>query len=198
MSFETIFGMRLLRTLTYVIVLIHGATYAQGERHEHGASTLQVSIEKNILLMKWESPLDDLIGFEYAPKTEREKAAARKLKAILNDPALLFKPNADAGCRVVKVAIDAPTLEKTKDAGPKHHTSTDHDHDHAMHTDLEYAVTYNCSNPRALATLDIAAFRTWPAIRDIDVSLVGPGGQSAQEANPRSTRVSLRELAVKQ
>jgi hypothetical protein len=194
MSFETIFGMRLLRTLTYVIVLIHGATYAQGTRHEHGASTLQVSIEKNILLMKWESPLDDLIGFEYAPKTEREKAAARKLKAILNDPALLFKPNADAGCRVVKVAIDAPTLEKTKDAGPKHHTSTDH----AMHTDLEYAVTYNCSNPRALATLDIAAFKTWPAIRDIDVSLVGPGGQSAQEANRRSTRVSLREVAVKQ
>ena len=196
MSFETIFGMRLLRTLTYVIVLIHGATYAQGERHEHGASALQVSIEKNILLMKWESPLDDLIGFEYAPKTERENAAARKLKVILNYPALLFKPNADAGCRVVKVAIDAPTLEKTKDAGPKHHTSTDHDH--AMHTDLEYAVTYNCSNPRALATLDIAAFKTWPAIRDIDVSLVGPGGQSAQEANRRSTRVSLREVAVKQ
>lgn len=195
MSFKIPFRVRSLRTLAYAIVLVHGTTYAQGERHEHGASTLEVSIEKNTLLIKWASPLSDLMGFEHAPKTAKEKAAADKLIARLKDSAFLFKPNTDAACRIVKKVILAPTLERSRDTGTKHKANTDHDH--VVHSDLEYSVTYNCSNPGALATLDIAAFKSWPAIREIDVALVGPGGQSAQEATPRSTQINLREVTAK-
>lgn len=197
MSFKTPFRVRSLRTLAYAIVLVHGTTYAQGERHAHGSSTLEVSIEKNTLLIKWASPLSDLMGFEHAPKTAKEKAAADKLIARLKDSAFLFKPNTDAACRIVKKVILAPTLERSRETGTKHNANTDHDHDHAMHSDLEYSVTYNCGNPGALATLDIAVFGSWPAIRNVDVGLVGPGGQSAQEATPRSTQINLREVTAK-
>lgn len=50
-----------------VVVLFTSAAYAQGERHQHGASTLEISLEKNTLAIRWESPLNDLIGFEHAP-----------------------------------------------------------------------------------------------------------------------------------
>lgn len=186
-------GLRPFRAIACAIVLTHGAAFAHGERHEHGASTLEVSIEKDTLQIHWESPLSDLIGFEHTPKTPAQEAAAAKLLATLNDPSVAFQPNPEAACRVAKLSIVAPALKPASKPGAAPST----DHDHATHSDLEYAVTYTCSNPQALTTLDIAAFQTWSAIQDIDVGLVGPGGQSAQEANQRSTRIDLREVATK-
>jgi hypothetical protein len=193
MSFNITIGLRLLPALSCALALFHPAAYANGERHEHGASALEVSIDNNTLQITWESPLHDLIGFEHAPKTPKQQAAAKKLLATLGDPAKVFAPNSEAACRVAKQSIVAPTLTRAHGHGAASST----DHDHAMHSELAYSVTYTCGNPKALTTLDIVAFKTWPAIQDIDVGLVGPGGQSAQEANPRSTQINLREVATK-
>ena len=66
------------RVVACVVVLLTSAAYAQGERHQHGASTLEISLEKNTLAIRWESPLNDLIGFEHAPPICQGKGSCSK------------------------------------------------------------------------------------------------------------------------
>ena len=176
------------------VMLFTSAACAQGERHQHGASTLEISLEKNTLAIRWESPLNDLIGFEHAPRSAKEKAAAQNLLSLLDDPSSAFKPNSEAMCRMVAKSITAPNLSdiQTKHTGD----ASTHDHDHAVHSDLDYSVTYHCSSPDALSQLNIRALTTWPAIKDIDASLVGPGGQASQEANQGAKTIDLKTIAV--
>ena len=181
-----------IRVVACVVVLLTSAAYAQGERHQHGASTLEISLEKNTLAIRWESPLNDLIGFEHAPRSAKEKAAAQNLLSLLDDPSSAFKPNSEAMCRMVAKSITAPNLSDIQTK----HTGDASTHDHAVHSDLDYSVTYHCSSPDALSQLDIRALTTWPTIKDIDASLVGPGGQASQEANQGAKTIDLKTIAV--
>ena len=173
-------------------LLLSAGAYAAGDRHQHGASQLDVSIESDALTLQWASPLSDLIGFEHAPRTAPQKATAQQLLKTLKDPASLSVPNPEAQCSVVSVSVQAPGLAPAQAKAPAKagHGSED------AHSDLAYTVRYSCKKASALRTLTLNAFKTWPAIQDIDIALVGPGGQAAQEAKPNAARIDLRAVAA--
>jgi tRNA(Arg) A34 adenosine deaminase TadA len=173
-----------------LITLMSAATatqaHAQDQRHQHGASAVEVSLDGNMLLVAWESPLSDLTGFEHAPRTASEKSQAAQLLATLQSPSALLTPNPEAQCHVTKVTTQAPSLMHTEHAHGAHDA----------HSDLDYAVSYNCAQPKALAQLRVNAFQTWPTIKAIEASLVGPGGQAVQTLRSQSATIDMRGIVA--
>ena len=154
------------------LVLCAGAApaWAGGKAHEHGALKLDVAIEGNRLNIAMQTPLDNLLGFERAPRTDAERKAAAELLARLRsaDPgALLFTADAAAQCSLGKAEVSAPVLEP----GAKPATSDGH-------ADLDATYEFSCARPEELRTLDVGVFDAYRRAKRIDVQMAGPKGQS--------------------
>ena len=47
--------------------------------HVHGVATLQVTQDQDTLSIDLDSPLDNLLGFEHAPRTDKQKQAVQQM-----------------------------------------------------------------------------------------------------------------------
>jgi Protein of unknown function (DUF2796) len=140
---------------------------AAGGAHEHGAVKLDVAVDGGTLAIELEVPLDNLLGFERAPRTEAERKAATEVLARLRNPGTLFTADAAAQCTPLEAEVHAPVLEPgAAAAGPDEHA------------DLEASYAFKCAQPQHLRTLDVGLFEAYRRIRRIDVQVAGPQGQS--------------------
>ena len=57
--------------------------------HEHGVAVLRVVSEGSTLMIEFVSALDNLVGFEHAPRTDARCTALRAAQARLRDAAAL-------------------------------------------------------------------------------------------------------------
>ncbi len=143
---------------------------AAGKAHEHGALKLDVAIEGKRLTIEMEAPLDNLLGFERAPRTDAERQAATAVLARLRNPergARLFGPDAAAQCRLDTAEVQAPLLEAAAGASGQ-----------GDHADLDARYEFTCAQPAELRTLAVGLFEAYPRIQRIDVQVAGPKGQS--------------------
>jgi hypothetical protein len=156
-----------LRWLWAGLSIICGPSLAAGGAHEHGAVKLDVAVEGNTLSIGLEVPLDNLLGFERAPRSEAERKAAGEVLARLRNPGTLFTADAAAQCTPGDAEVHAPVLEPgAAAAGPD------------GHADLEASYTFRCAQPQHLRALDVGLFDAYRRIRRIDVQVAGPKGQS--------------------
>lgn len=150
------------------IALASGAAVAAPHAHQHGVMTLTVGIDGEQLSIGVESPLDSLLGFERAPRTDAERRAARDLLAQLRGAAAsLFKPDAAAQCTLQGAEVRAGVLEPAPAAASK----TDE------HADLDADYTFKCAQPGRLRTLEIGLFDAFKRLQRIEVQVAGPKGQ---------------------
>jgi len=102
------------------------------ESHTHGDASLAVVVEGSKVIVELETPLYNLVGFEHAAETEKQKAAVIKAESVLSGGAPLFMFNVEAGCGApdisgsVKLDID--------------HGHDDHE-DHEDHEDQRTTMT---------------------------------------------------------
>ncbi|MBL8344612.1 MAG: DUF2796 domain-containing protein [Rubrivivax sp.] len=149
---------------TLVLVAAAGAACA-AKPHEHGVVKLDVAIEGDKLTVALEAPLDNLLGFERAPRTDAERKAATDVLARLRAPAGLFVADAAAQCTMAKADVQAPVLEagaKAKDG----------------HADLDATYEFKCAQPAQLRALDVGLFEAYKRIQRIEVQVAGPQGQA--------------------
>lgn len=157
-----------------------GTAWAAGKAHEHGALKLDVAIEGHELTIEMEAPLDNLLGFERAPRTDAERKAAADVLARLRGPDKgkpLFAADAAAQCTLSKAEVQAPVLEPGAKAAARDE-----------HADLEARYAFTCAKPAELRTLDVGLFEAYQRMRRIDVQVAGPKGQ---------VKVTLRRPARK-
>ena len=146
--------------------------------HVHGAALLDVAVDGDSLTLNLEAPLASLLGFEHLPRTERQHAAVRAMAATLNKPALLFVATPAAQCAVVAVKLASPVLAAAgKAAGDGH-------------ADLDGEFVFRCARPAALRDVELKLFAAFPHLRQVDVQLAGPRGQSATRLTPQQARIS--------
>jgi hypothetical protein len=152
------------------LALVSGAALAAGQAHEHGVVKMDVAIEGQKLSIAVEAPLDNLLGFERAPRTDAERKAAAEVLARLRSPDKgmpLFVPDAAAQCTLSKAEVLAATLEPgAKPAGK------------AEHADLDASYEFTCGKPAELRSLDVGLFDAYKRIQRIEVQVAGPQGQS--------------------
>ncbi len=169
-------------TLALAVVLgaCAGTAWATGKAHEHGALKLDVAIEGNKLTIEMEAPLDNLLGFERAPRTDAERKAAADVLARLRSRdkgTPLFVVDAAAQCTLDKAEVRAPVLEPGASPASKD-----------GHADLDANYGFTCAKPDELRTLDVGLFDAYKRIQRIDVQVAGPKGQA---------RVTLKRPAFK-
>ncbi|MBU1236942.1 MAG: DUF2796 domain-containing protein [Gammaproteobacteria bacterium] len=147
-------------------------------KHVHGEGRLDVAIDKGTISISLEMPLDAALGFERAPKNDKEKAALAATAKTLNDAATLFVPTPTAGCTVHAVDVKVPFT-----GGADNH---DHAHEGEIHhADIDAEYMFRCADPTALKDIETSIFKSFKRLYRLEVQRAGPTGQGAVRLTPK-------------
>ncbi|GIZ51946.1 DUF2796 domain-containing protein [Noviherbaspirillum aridicola] len=151
------------------MLLAAGGVHAAGG-HQHGLATLSVAVEGKALELEFESPLENLVGFERAPRTDKERQALQTLKERFAQPQALFVTPPEAGCRAAPAEVELPQ------GGGEH-------------ADLHAVVRFECATPAALRSLDVRLFDAYPRLKKVKAQLAAPGRQTGVLLTGRKSRL---------
>lgn len=87
--------------------------------HVHGQAALEIAVDGDVVHIHLHSPLDSLVGFEHAPRNEKERQAIKALTARLHQADTLFVLTPEARCQVESTELSSPVL--SPDSSPRSH-----------------------------------------------------------------------------
>ena len=148
--------------------------------HVHGQVRLDIVIDGPTIVIAMESPLDNFVGFERAPRTEAEKKTADDAIAQLRAGAQLFKIDPAANCKLGPVTLRSSALGLGKNeegAGEGH-------------ADLDGSFAFNCTNTAAAKFIDIDLFNAFKGPRQIEAQIAAPQGQFKRTLKRPATRLA--------
>lgn len=150
-------------------LLCLAAASQAGPAHEHGVGRLEVGMERSGVQIHLEVPLDVLVGFERAARTDAERAKVAQALALLGRPESLFGLAASAGCKAAPVVVQAPLLQPpvASAAAPAKDG----------HADAEADYRFDCTATGALREVEIKLFDALPRLARLEVQAVTPKGQ---------------------
>ena len=160
-------------------LLVPGPTWA-GKAHEHGAVKLDIAVEGRRITLQMESPLDNLLAFERAPRTDAERKSAQAMVNRLKAADALFKPDPAAQCSLGSVTIDSPALQLGQPGAGAEQDG---------HADLDAAFEFNCKDTAAF--IDVALFDAFPRMKRIDVQVATAKAQFKRTLKAPAKRVDL-------
>jgi len=132
--------------------------------HVHGAAELDVVAEGKRLSITLESPADNLLGFEHAPKTPAETAKLQQVNAALKSAAKLFVPDAAGQCQAGSARITPPKFNQSGHS--------------------EYAVEYQFSCASVPAMVGLPLWQQFPKLKNVTVNLAVASGQKQLSLQP--------------
>ena len=159
--------------------------------HVHGRGTFNIAVERNRIEIEFEAPAHDIVGFEHAPSTDREKAAIDGARAKLSSPlGTVFTVPAAAGCRLAQasVAMEVEDHDDEEKPGSKAPAQSDRDHHHsAFHA--QYVL--EGKSVRDITSLDFGYFSMFPGAEALDINLIAGRGQTKLEATRNKPGVRI-------
>ena len=144
---------------------------AQHAPHAHGVAELRVAVDGKRLHIELESPLDNLVGFEHAPQTARERAALAAAEKTLRGGDALFVLPAEAGCVLEAVELESPYPQSAGD-DPAHGPD-----DEEGHSDMDVTYEFDCANPAALNAMRVNLSAVFPRMQRVLAETATPAGQ---------------------
>ncbi|MDI6750223.1 MAG: DUF2796 domain-containing protein [Rhodocyclaceae bacterium] len=157
------------RVLPVLAALTFALPALAQHKHVHGEGRLDAVLDKDSVTLELELPLDAAVGFERAPRNEKEKAALANAEKALKDAGTLWRFPAAAGCVVQEVAVEMPKF------------------DGGEHADIEARYRFRCSNPTALKEIETTLFKAMPRLYRLEAQRAGPAGQGAQRLTPKAS-----------
>ncbi len=172
--------------LTAWMPLVHADQHA----HVHGVIKLDIAVDAQLLTLQMDSPLDNLLGFEHAPRSAAEKLAVQRLVQSLRAADQRFKINPQAGCTLRKVELVSSTLGlgPSSSALSASAASTAPPAEQA-HGDLDGTFEFNCTHTAKITSIDLVFFEVYPHARQIEVQIITPKGQSKRVLSRPATRL---------
>lgn len=174
------------RLAALALALLAGPAFA-GKAHQHGVAKLDVTLEGQRLTLDLDSPLDNLLGFERAPRTAAERQKVQAMSDTLKDAARVFTPDAAAGCTALPSELVAPVAGLGSAAGTPGTKPAD---GHA-HADLAATFAFDCRQPDALQSIEVGLFKAFSGFKRIEVQLATPRGQASRTLTPAAARLAL-------
>lgn len=169
---------RNLAATMLLLVLPFVAEAAKVGAHVHGEADLIIAVDGNQLQLELTSPLDSLLGFEHASRTEKQRKAAQALRERFARPETLFAPSAAARCTAAPAQLKAPVLDAA--AGNKADG----------HAELEASIVFRCEAPDALKEVDVRLFDAFAPLHRVKAQVAGPRGQRGATLTPKRRVVS--------
>ena len=161
--------MKILNCLPLALLLAAPlAALAQGHAHVHGLAKLDIAVEAKKITVSFETPLDNLVGFERAPRTDSERKRADEAVARLRDGDAMFRFDPAAGCKLAGVELSSAALKLGKaEAAPKD-----------GHAELEGEWQFDCADATRAALCRGRPVRLQPA--QAGAGAAGPAEGAAQ------------------
>lgn len=163
--------------------------------HVHGTGKLNIVLEKQELHIELTLPADNVVGFEHAPRTPKQKEQVTAAKKSFGDFAKLFEVSTDAKCLFNKAHVELFENKKAHHKkGDKHHH---HGHGHAdHHGDKEHAelsshYVLKCLQPDSLRQLRVNVFKAAKGLEKLEVQSVTAKGQKSQTVTKSSNTYSF-------
>lgn len=157
---------------------------AHQHAHTHGQLELDAAIDGQTITLQIASPLDNLLGFERAPRTEAEKRQVADLVARLNAADLLLQPDPAAQCRLDTVRLQSAALGLGDPAGHGHDPEDEHGH-----ADIDIKIVFSCDKADAARFVDVKLFEAFKGLRTIHAQVASPQGQFKRTLSARSPRL---------
>ena len=158
------------------------AAAAGGKAHEHGVARLDIAAQPGLVSIHLESPLDNLAGFERAPRNAAERQRLDAVLARLKAADLLFRFDASAQCAATKMALASAALKlgefDPKDAADGH-----------ADLDADYEFTCKGTPPTFVETTLLEAL---PRVQRVEVQAAGSKGQSRATLKRPERRITIR------
>lgn len=172
----------LLLALSATPMAVPFAASAQAAQHAHvhGQVKLDVAIEGPTVVIEMQSPLDNFVGFERAPRTDDEKKRAQDAIAQLRAADQLFSIDPSANCKLGPVTLRSAALGLGK-AAPDASEG---------HADLDGTFAFNCTNAAATKFIELALFAAFKNTRQIEVQIAAPQGQFKRTLKRPATRLT--------
>jgi Protein of unknown function (DUF2796) len=148
----------------------------QPPAHQHGTARLQVSLEGRALLIGYEGPAENILGFEHAPKTDAQKKAVSRAEEQLKQPDRLFVIPAAADCRAQPTRVEV----KLPAAGSGE-----------THSEIETEWRWECAKPEALTHVDVGLFKAFPRLKQLSAQVVTTQGQKTAVLKPNTVRLKI-------
>ena len=153
----------------FVLASALPAAQAQSQRaHVHGQIKLDIAVEGPTVTIAMEAPLDSLVGFERAPRTDAEKKTAEAAIAQLRAADKLFRIDPAANCKLGPVELRSPELGLGK---PAPSAKSD------GHADMDASFGFNCPNAALARFIEVGLFEAFQGARQIDAQIVTADGQ---------------------
>lgn len=163
------------RLLLALLSLTLSAAAHAGKAHVHGEGSLEVVIDKDQLSFNLELPMDVAVGFERAPKTDKEKDSLAAAAKALNDGANVFVPTAAAECVLTSTRVSLPEFGKAAaDA----------------HVDIDATYVFRCAKPAALKGFETSLFKQFKRLYRLEAQRIGPSGQGKGRMSPKQPGLS--------
>jgi Protein of unknown function (DUF2796) len=148
--------------------------------HEHGKAEIRLAVDNAKILLVFQTPQDNLVGIERAPKSAGELATAKLAIENLKLGNKLFAINPEAACVFKEITINAPNLMSPILATAKT----------AEHADVEVSYSLECAKPGQLNTIGVNVFDVFKSIKVIQV-------QFADSKKQKSVRLTSSARIIK-
>jgi len=157
--------------------------------HVHGQATVQVTIDGARLMVTFDSALDNLLGFESAPRNDAQRRLASALATRLRQVESVVLPGAEADCKPNGVRLHAPVLAGT--AAHDSNSPSASAADTGDHGNMTATYIFECAKPQALRGIEFKLFEGFPRLQRVTAQLAGPRGQSQQRLTPKRRQISF-------
>lgn len=176
----------LLHALGLGMLAVPSMALAQGKAHQHGVLALDIAVEARKLTLQMQSPLDNFVGFERAPRNDAERQRVEAALAKLRAVQALFVIDPAAQCRLSNVTIGSAVLGLGA-AQPASASASAKD----QHADIDASVEFECQDAARAAFIDIGLFDAFAATKRIEVQVATPKGQLKRTLTRPARRVAL-------
>jgi len=153
--------------------LVASAESLEQHAHSHGAVTLNVALEGQVLSLEIDAPAINVLGFEKSPRNDAERQAVAAVDTWLSAGRDIAGVPRAAECRLQSVTYVAPKLG-------------------SGHADYRPRYTFRCANPAALEWVELWALRRFKDVEKVEVNVISASMQRQDTLAPGSLRVSLK------
>jgi hypothetical protein len=186
--------MRTLMVLCLMTTLLTAAKAADQERreleaHAHGYGIFNIALEGNSLAMELEAPGADIVGFEYAPETDEQKAAVARAKTILGNPMKIVALPRACGCVVKSVNVEVHI--QGREAGEQDHDQGQTAYGSGSHSEFRAEYQLICSAIEKLTEITFSYFDHFNGAEKLAITIIGPGQQRRFEVSRSSRKIRL-------
>lgn len=172
-----------MNTLTHIalaaLVSCTAGAHAAGHAHVHGVAKLDIAVEATRLTVQMNSPLDNLLGYERAPRTDAERKQADALVATLKATDGQFKIDPTAHCTLSRVELSSSAL---KLGNP--------DPSEEGHADIDGTFEFSCTDVTKASYIDVGLFG-FARMQRLEVQVATPKGQFRRDLTRPATRIDL-------